>query len=165
MSASDYEAKRRSEAMTNSDQRSIAIAAESELIGLLGKEIFFSTGLLGFPSCQRFNFNRFNPGQGSASPFFILESADQEVTFSLIHPDVVARDYPLEISPEVMSSIDVHSDADLVAMLIVTVRDRPEDITVNLQGPLIVNTASLIGMQLVVDEHPLRYPLLMPAVQ
>jgi hypothetical protein len=30
---------------------------------------------------------------------------------------------------------------------------------------LIINTASLIGMQLVVDEHPLRYPLLVPPVQ
>ena len=151
--------------MTNSDQRSIAIAAESELIGLLGKEIFCPTGLLGFPSCQRFNFNRFNSGDGSASPFFILESADQEVSFPLIHPDFAPRDYPLKISPEVMSSIDVHSDADLVAMLIVTVRDRPEDIIVNLQGPLIINPSALIGMQWVVEEYPVRYPLLVPPVQ
>ena len=165
MSASDYEAKRRSEAMTNSDRQSIAIPAESDLAGLLGKEIFFPTGLLGFPSCQRFNFNRFNPGQGSASPFFILESADQEVTFSLIHPDFVARDYPLQIPTEVTSILEAQSTADLVALLIVTVRDRVEDTTVNLQGPLIVNTASLIGMQLVVDEYPLRYLLLLPAVQ
>ena len=151
--------------MTNSDQRSIAIAAESELIGLLGKEIFFPTGLVGFSSCQRFNFNRFNPGDGSASPFFIFASADQEVSFALIHPDFVPRDYPLQISAEVMSSLEAQNTVDLVALLIVTVRDRVDDTTVNLQGPLIINTASLIGMQLVVDEHPLRYPLLVPPVQ
>ena len=131
----------------------------------MGKEIFFPTGLLGFPSCQRFNFNRFNPGDGSASPFFIFESADQEVSFPLIHPDFVARDYPLQISAEVMSSHEAQSTADLVALLIVTMRDRVEDTTVNLQGPLIVNTGSLIGMQLVVEQYPLRYPLLVPAVQ
>jgi len=131
----------------------------------LGKEIFFPTGLLGFPSCQRFNFNRFNPGDGSASPFFIFESADQEVSFPLIHPDFVARGYPLQISAEVTSSLEAQSTADLVALLIVTVHDRVEDTTVNLQGPLIVNTGSLIGMQLVVEQYPLRYPLLVPAVQ
>lgn len=151
--------------MTNSDQRSAAIAAESELVGLLGKEIFFPTGLLDFPSCQRFNFSRFNPGDGSPSPFFMLESADQEVSFPLIHPDLVAQDYPLQISAEVMSSIEAQSTADLVALLIVTVRDRVEDTTVNLQGPLIVNTVSLIGMQLVVEEYPLRHSLLVPAAQ
>jgi flagellar assembly factor FliW len=99
----------------------MAIAAESELVGLLGKEIFFPTGLLGFPSCQRFNFNRFNPGDGSVSPFFILESADQEVSFPLIHPDFVPRDYPLQISAEVMSSLEAQNTVDLVALLIVTV--------------------------------------------
>ena len=34
-----------------------------------------------------------------------------------------------------------------------------------LQGSLIVNTASLIGMQLVVEEYPLRHPLIVPAAQ
>ena len=151
--------------MKNSDQGSRVIAAESELIGLLGKEIFFPTGLLGFPSCERFSFNRFNPGDGSPSPFFILVSADQEVSFPLSHPDFVPRDYPLEISPEVMSNLEAQSGADLVAMLIVTVRDRPEEITVNLQGPLIINPSALIGMQLVVDKYPVRYRLLVPVVQ
>ena len=50
-------------------------------------------------------------------------------------------------------------------MLIVTVRDRVEDITVNLQGPLIINSISLRGTQLVVEEYPVRYPLLRPTAQ
>jgi FliW protein len=46
-----------------------------------------------------------------------------------------------------------------------TVRDRVEDITVNLQGPLIINSISLRGTQLVVEEYPVRYPLLRPTAQ
>jgi RNA polymerase sigma factor FliA len=42
----------------------------------------------------------------------------------------------------------------------VTVRKRVEDITVNLQGPLIVNSASLIGIQFVIEEYPVRYALI-----
>jgi flagellar assembly factor FliW len=40
------------------------------------------------------------------------------------------------------------------------VRKRLEDITVNLQGPLIVNSASLIGIQFVIEEYPVRYALI-----
>jgi flagellar assembly factor FliW len=132
--------------------------------GLLGKEICFPAGLFGFPSQQRFKFKRFNPGDGSVSPFFILESIDGVLSFPLIHPDFVARDYRLEISPEMMSDLQAQTAADLLVMLIVTVRDRPDEITVNLQGPVLIHPTSRIGMQLVAEEYPVRYPLLAPAV-
>jgi flagellar assembly factor FliW len=40
------------------------------------------------------------------------------------------------------------------------VRDRVEDITVNLQGPLIINSVSSMAMQLVIEDYPVRHPLL-----
>jgi flagellar assembly factor FliW len=52
------------------------------------------------------------------------------------------------------------SAEQLSALLIVTLRERIEDITVNLQGPLIINPASSLGLQLVVEHYPVRYPLL-----
>jgi flagellar assembly factor FliW len=48
-------------------------------------------------------------------------------------------------------------------MLIVTVRERLEEITVNLQGPLVLNPSSSKGLQLVVEEYPLRHPLVAAA--
>jgi flagellar assembly factor FliW len=42
------------------------------------------------------------------------------------------------------------------------VRERLEEITVNLQGPLLVNPVSLLGRQLVLEEYPVRYPLIQP---
>jgi flagellar assembly factor FliW len=71
-------------------------------------------------------------------------------------------DYNLPDFPDLRLGLQARSAADLAILLIVTVRDRVEDTTVNLQGPLVISTQSLLGMQVVVEEYPLRYPLLKP---
>jgi len=67
-------------------------AAESALLGIVEKEVFFPEGLLGFADCRRYKFRRFDPGGGNSSPFIILESTEHELSFSLIHPDFVWPD-------------------------------------------------------------------------
>ena len=126
---------------------------------LLDGEIFFPAGLLGFPNCRRFSLSRFEPGDGNKSPFFILNSIDQELSFVVIQPDFVATDYAVPLLPELLASLGAQSKSELVPLLIVTVRERVEDITVNLQGPLLVSAPSRIGMQLVLEEFPLRHPI------
>jgi flagellar assembly factor FliW len=150
--------------MTDTHQETVK-AIEIQLLELVGKELYFPEGLLGFPNCQRYKFTRFDPGDGSDSPFFILESTEHNLSFTLIHPDFVAPDYELPVSPELLISLIARSERDLVPMLIVTVRDRVEDITVNLQGPLIINSISLRGTQLIVEEYPVRHPLLRATAQ
>jgi flagellar assembly factor FliW len=78
--------------MTDTNQETVK-GAELQLVELVEKELYFSEGLLGFPNCQRYKFTRFDPGDGSDSPFFILESTEHNLSFTLIHPDFVAPDY------------------------------------------------------------------------
>jgi flagellar assembly factor FliW len=139
------------------EPRSTAPAALTELVG---GEIFFPTGLLGFPDCRRFKLGHFEPGDGHDSPFFVLHSLDQELSFVVIHPDFIAPDYCVPVYPELRQALGAKSDGELLTLLVVTVREQVEDITVNLQGPLLVSTRSRIAMQLVLEEFPLRHPLL-----
>ena len=138
-------------------------AGREALPGLLGGEITFPLGLLGFPGCRRFSLKRFDPGDGNESPFLILDSLDQQLSFPVIHPDFVAKDYSVPLFPELLESLGAKSESELVSLLIVTVRDRVESVTVNLQGPLLIGARTRIGMQAVVEEFPLRYPLVLPA--
>lgn len=146
--------------MTDRDEATEPPAAEHAAWALIGKELVFPEGLLGFPNDRRYRLSRFDTGDGSASPFLILESLDHDLSFPLIHPDFIALEYRLSVSPETMASVNARNEADLVVFLIVTVRDRVEDITVNLQGPLLVNAAALTGKQVVIEEYPLRHSLL-----
>jgi flagellar assembly factor FliW len=87
---------------------------------------------------------------------------DRDLSFPLIHPDLVMLDYQVPVNPEILAALKAEPESFLVSFLIVTVRERVEDITVNLQGPLLVNTVSLLGRQLVLEEYPVRYPLIQP---
>lgn len=127
---------------------------------LVDKEITFPSGILGFPEIQRYRLERFPTDGDQATPFLVLGAVAEPLSFPLIHPDFISLDYHVPIFPGLLTTLNAGSAADLVPLLIVTVRDRLEDITVNLQGPLIVNPASARGLQLVVEEYPLRHPLL-----
>ncbi len=133
------------------------------LDGLVTGEIFFPLGLLGFPACRRFSLKRFDPGDGNPSPFLILDSLDEEMSFPVIHANFISTDYAVPVFPELLHSLGAKSESELLPLLIVTVRDRIENSTVNLQGPLLISTGSRVGMQLVVEELPLRHPLVVPA--
>ncbi|SRR5712692_9409619 len=124
------------------------------------QELFFPGGLLGFASCHQYKLERFKPDDGSDSPFFMLQAVDQELSFPLLHPASIALDYRVPVTPELLAALDAKSADELVPLLIVTVRDRIEEITVNLQGPVITNPISSLGLQLVIEQYPVRYPLL-----
>src|SRR5690606_18194448 len=100
----------------------------------------------------------FNRG-GGESPFWILSSLDRDLSFPLIHPASVSLEYRFPVSRDLLALLCAQSVEPLVPLLIVTVRDRLEQTTLNLQGPLIVNPSSSLGVQLVIEEYPLRFHL------
>ena len=124
------------------------------------QELFFPAGLLGFGSCHQYKLERFKPDDGSESPFFMLCALDQDLSFPLIHPESIALDYRIPVTAELLTALEAKSPDELVPLLIVTVRERLEEITVNLQGPVIVNPASSLGLQLVIEQYPVRRPLI-----
>ena len=139
----------------------VARAADRSAASLVGKEIYFAEGLPGFPEDQRFRFSRFNPGDGSESPFFVIDSVDRTLSFPLIHPDLLSVEFQLPVLPELLDCLQAANGADqLVPLLIVTMRDSVDDITVNLQGPLVLSPISLRGAQMVIENFPLCQPLL-----
>ena len=124
------------------------------------QELSFAAGLLGFPRCQRYRLERFRPADGTQTPFWVLRCLDEDLSFPVIKPASLGIDYQLPANLEVMSALGAASPDALMILLIVTVRDRVEDTTVNLQGPLVINPATAMGLQLIVEQYPLRHPML-----
>jgi len=127
------------------------------------QELFFPAGLLGFGSCHQYRLERFKPHDESESPFLLLCATDQDLSFPLIHPASIGLDYKFPVTPELLAALDAKSPDELVPLLIVTVRDQLEEITVNLQGPVIMNPGSSRALQLVIERYPVRHPLLKTA--
>lgn len=149
---------------------------ESALVALRQgqqEEFCFPEGLLGFASYRRFVLSRYQPPDGSESPFLLLQAKETgaeagdararsttSLSFPLISPYWLVPDYHVSPPPEVLARLGVGAAADCVILVIVTLRERLEEITVNLQGPLLFNPLARLGCQLVVEEYPVRYPLL-----
>jgi flagellar assembly factor FliW len=126
------------------------------------EEFFFPEGLLGFSSHQHFVLGLYQPADGRPSPFFLLQAKEDDLCFPLISPNLLVKDYRLSPAPELLAKLGAGSPADLTIFAIVTVRDQLEQITVNLQGPILLNPVSHLGLQLVAEQYPLRYPLINP---
>lgn len=140
-----------------------AVAAETgELLdgSLDEQQLLFPVGMLGFPVSRRYRLERYRPEDGSESPFLTLKCLDQDLSFALIHPRSLGLLYRVSVNDEMLDLLSAASAEQLSALLIVTLRERIEDITVNLQGPLIINPASSLGLQLVIEHYPVRYPLI-----
>jgi flagellar assembly factor FliW len=136
--------------------------ATPAITSLVGLELRFPAGVLGFPQAQRFRLEPFNPGDAGDSPFFVLSALDEELSFIVLDPTLLVADYEVALSVELTHLVAARSAADLLPLAIVTVRDRLDDVTVNLQGPLVLNVASRLGAQAVLEKYPLRHPLVQP---
>ncbi|HTM10425.1 MAG TPA: flagellar assembly protein FliW [Verrucomicrobiae bacterium] len=123
-------------------------------------ELFFPEGLFGFATPRYFTLNPYLPPDGSPSPFFLLQSNEDDLCFPLISPELLILEYKPEPPAELLAKLGAGSQAELAAFAIVTLRERVEEITVNLQGPILLNPRSRLGLQFVVEQYPLRCPLL-----
>jgi len=145
--------------MTDSEKREAGGLAAPSAPVAQEREFFFPEGLLGFSSHQYFVLSPYQPPDGSASPFFLLQAKDDDLCFPLISPDLLVADYSLALFPELPAKLGAGSTADLTLFAIVTLRERVEEITANLQGPVVLNPAAGLGAQVIIERYPLRHPL------
>lgn len=122
-------------------------------------EVVFPDGLLGLPECRRFVLTKYQPEDGSASPFLLLQCQDENISLPVLDPHWIVPDYQFSIAPDVLAYLKATAVEELSTLVIVTVRDQVEDMTMNLQGPLVVNFTAQRGLQMVVEHFPVRYPL------
>ena len=118
----------------------------------------FPEGLLGFPDEKKFALMEYKP----ESPFYILQSmADPDLTFLMINPFAFFNDYDFHMDDALMAEIGLTADNPPTVFNIATVRDKIENMTVNLAGPVLVNIRDRKAAQWVIEktQFPTRYPL------
>jgi flagellar assembly factor FliW len=122
-------------------------------------EINFPAGLPGFPQAHRFELAPWGP---AGSPFMMLSSVDDpEVGFVVVPPWVFYPDYEFELDNGTAERLSLQSSEDAVVFAVVTLRDRPEDSTLNLLGPIVVNRFTHEAAQVVLPTsgYSVRAPL------
>lgn len=109
--------------------------------------ITFPKGLLGFSTQKRYCL--LEPGDDSA--FFWLQSLDEpSLAFVVTDPALFVPEYSVPIRPEQMEDLSLARLED--AQVFVIVNKVDQSLTGNLQGPLVVNTLTKSGEQMVLAE-------------
>lgn len=113
-------------------------------------ELHFGGGLPGFPSCERFGLVQW--GDDPSSPFALLQCVEHpDLSFVVVPPNLFFPDYAPVITDSAAEALELTSADDALLLAIVTVGDPIETSTLNLLGPIVINTKELIGSQVILD--------------
>ena len=109
----------------------------------------FAEGLLGFPDQSRYVVLD-NPSGGV---FQWLQSTEiPELAFVVCDPLSFMSDYQAPVTRGDLTKVGAKGVEDVIVRCIVTVPDNPQEMTANLQGPIIFNHAKMFGRQLVLPD-------------
>ena len=112
------------------------------------QKITFPFGILGFESLKDYVLL-----DAEEQPFYWLQSLDAEqVAFVLINPFLFRPDYEMNIDNEELLPIGVTDPGKAVIFSIVTIPQDDSPMTANLQGPLVINRDSRLGIQAILTD-------------
>ncbi|MFZ1685691.1 MAG: flagellar assembly protein FliW [Candidatus Zixiibacteriota bacterium] len=84
------------------------------------------------------------------APFLWLQSTeDPSAAFLVVNPCVFYPSYHIEINPKEIAELRVALPQSIETYVIVTLAEDPSQTSVNLQGPILVNTENNLAKQLV----------------
>lgn len=91
------------------------------------------------------------------APFHWLQSTeDPEVAFIVLNPAVFYEDYRIEVNPKEIAEMEIVDLKSVETYAIVTVPEDPKRMSVNLQGPILINTENGFAKQLVLVNSDYR---------
>lgn len=111
--------------------------------------IQFSHGLPGFEKVRKFILI---DNEEEGSPFKWLQGVSEpKPAFVIIDPFAIKKDYEINLNDEVLKELEIKEAEAVSVYCIVVVPDDISKMTVNLQAPVIINTVSKKGRQLILD--------------
>jgi flagellar assembly factor FliW len=123
-------------------------------------ELHFRAGLPGFPGERRFALVRWGATEG---PYSVLVDLDEtDVRFLVAPPLLFFPSYEVDLDDQCVELLNLESADEALVLMIVTLGARPEDATANLLGPVVINTRTREGLQVVLTEtgYSTKVPLL-----
>ena len=112
----------------------------------------------GFPGVSRFALVRLD----DEGVLCALRSVDDpSLRFLVVPPQLFFPDYAPVVDDATVAALGIESADDVVVLAVVNAGSSPADATVNLLAPVLVNTVTHQGGQVVLNEDlPIRAPLL-----
>lgn len=121
--------------------------------------ITFPAGLIGFSHLR--SFRLFEPS-GSYPLKFLQSVEESEISFTCIDVAAIKMDYEFPLGEEEAKALSLEKPADALVLALVVIPEDPRQMTANLAGPLVINTHTRLGRQIVLntETYSLKYPII-----
>lgn len=124
------------------------------------KIITFEKGIIGMPDFKKFTLI-YDSDKKDSNIRWLQSLDDGTMALPVVDPLIVLDKYEPLVNAELMERLGEY-DATRDLMILVTLR-VPSDLremTINLKGPIIINTANNRAVQIIVDDdYPVRFPI------
>lgn len=118
--------------------------------------VVFDAGLYGFEDNRSFLYI---PSDDDQFQFSWLQSIeDPDLVFIVTDPFLFVENYDFELDAETMDRLKIATADDLSILSIVNIDEEVEKTTINTKAPIIINSATKEGKQIVLsEEYPYKY--------
>lgn len=125
------------------------------------KLITFEKGIIGFPDLQHFTLLHDEERGAGAGIRFLQSIEEPGFAIPVMDPLIVKPDYDPEVEDELLTCLGGLTEENILVLVTVTVPSDLTKMTVNLQGPIIINVEERRACQLIVDseKYQVKFPI------
>lgn len=124
------------------------------------KIITLTSGLIGFPDMKRFTLIFDSEREESGSIMWLQSLDETQFALPVVVPNDIVPDYNPTVNDELLIPLGEMNSENTYVLVTVKVPENLEDMSINLKAPIIINTDTLKGDQIIVeDDVDVRYPV------
>ena len=125
------------------------------------KIITFAGGMIGFPELTQFTLI-YDEDRGQDAGIRWLQSM-QEPGFAMpvVDPLLIREDYNPQVNDELLEPVGGIEPDNMLVLVTVTVPSDLKKMSVNLRGPIVINTENRKACQIIVEgeDYPVKFPI------
>lgn len=125
------------------------------------KLITFENGIIGFPDLKRFALIHDGDKGDDAGIRFLQSIEEPGFAMPVMDPLAVKPDYDPEVNDELLTGVGKISPDNMLVLVTVSVPSDLTKMSVNLQGPFVINVEEHKACQVIVEngDYPVKFPV------
>jgi len=125
------------------------------------KIVTFENGIMGFPDFKKYTLIFNIEGEKKAKIAWLQSVEEPALALPVINPFEVKDDYDPTIQDDLLIPLGDVTNENAVVLLVVTVPSDISKVTANLKAPIIINSDTRLGAQVIVEnqDYEVRYPI------
>ncbi len=137
----------------------------TRIFGTIGVDedriIHFENGIIGFPDMKDFTLIHDAENEAQVKIHWLQSIQEPDFAMPVINPLIVQAEYNPSVEDALLKPIGELTADNLLVLVTLTVPQKIEDMSVNLQAPLVINSENRKAVQVIVEDpkYPVKFPI------